>query len=164
MPASVRANFNQEVLRRRTFLYYAGREIRQITEELQAISYEFGLKSPALSGMPSGSCDGSDLSGYIIRVETIQRQREEKREKQVIMIRLAMIMYRLVNDKDIHCYLFQTTPLCTEERARERSLFRYKKIPAGTNERSTKHKRKSEKKTPDEACMVIAWSLMRLRS
>lgn len=64
--------------------YYAGREIRQITEELKAISYEFGLKSPALSGMPSGSCDGSDLSRYIIRVETIQRQLEEKREKQVM--------------------------------------------------------------------------------
>ncbi len=64
--------------------YYAGREIRQITEELKTISYEFGLKSPALSGMPSGSCDDSDLSRYIIRVETIQRQLEEKREKQVI--------------------------------------------------------------------------------
>lgn len=64
--------------------YYVGREIRQITEELKTISYEIGLKSPTLSGMPSGSCNGSDLSRYIIRVETIQRQLEEKREKQVM--------------------------------------------------------------------------------
>lgn len=31
------------------------------------------------------------------------------------MARLIAIIYRLVNDKDIHCYLFLTTHLYTEE-------------------------------------------------
>lgn len=80
--------------------YYASREIRQITEELQTRSYEFGLKSPALSGMPSGSCDGSDLSRYIIRVEAIQRQLEEKREKQVMRVGSISDMISTLSDPE----------------------------------------------------------------
>lgn len=80
--------------------YYATREIRQIQEELKALSYDFGLRSPNINGTPGGS-GTSDLSKYVIKEEELEKKMEERKEKQLqIMTEIRTLIEGLEDSEE----------------------------------------------------------------
>lgn len=68
--------------------YFAAREVRQIQQEINANAYEFGLKSPTVTGMPAGSAAGcNDLSKFAIKAESLMEKLERRKERQIEIMR-----------------------------------------------------------------------------
>lgn len=80
--------------------FFATREIKQIQEELQALSYDFGLKSPNVNGTPGGS-GTSDLSKYVIKEEELEKKIDERKEKQLqIMTEIRALIEGLEDSEE----------------------------------------------------------------